>query len=172
VPRHSSERRAYIPLIFASQDIIASDSLLTVPNAELFHFAVMKSSMHMAWMRAICGRLKSDFRYSKDIVYNNFVWCDLNDKSKRLLTLTGQAIVDARNLYPQSSLAVLYGTTMPAELVKAHDANNKAVDKTYGYKGCDDDASRVAFLFKKYEELTSLLPSATVKKKHVKKSVK
>jgi hypothetical protein len=105
-------------------------------------------------------------------VYNNFVWdIDSTDLDKENLNLSGQAILDARNLYPQSSLADLYDPlTMPVELVKAHEANNKAVDKAYGYTGADDDASRVAFLFKRYEELTSLLPATIVKKKRAKKA--
>lgn len=171
-PRHSSERRKYIPISYVGSEIIASDALLTVEDAKLRHFSIINSSMHNAWMRTICGRLKSDYRYSKDIVYNNFVWCDLdNNEMCSLLDASGQAILDARSLYLNSSLANLYDPlTMPVELVKAHEANNKAVDKAYGYTGADDDASRVAFLFKKYEELTSLLPATTVKKKRVKKN--
>ena len=125
----------------------------------------------MAWVRIICGRLESRYRYSNTVVYNNFVW-DINstEEQKANLSLSGQAILDARNLYPNASLADLYDPlTMPIELVKAHEANNKAVDKAYGYSGADDDASRVAFLFKRYEELTSLLPPTVVKKKRVKK---
>lgn len=170
-PRHSSERRTYLPIAYVNNDVIASDALLTVENSGLEHFSVINSSMHNAWMRTICGRLKSDYRYSKDIVYNNYVWCSLDDSNLcKVLELTAQLILDARNLYPNASLADLYDPlTMPVELVKAHEANNKAVDKAYGYKGGDDDASRVAFLFKRYEELTSLLPATTVKKKRVEK---
>jgi type I restriction-modification system DNA methylase subunit len=171
-PRHSSERRAYLPIDYVQSDVIASDALLTVEDATTAHFSVINSSMHNAWMRTICGRLKSDFRYSKDIVYNNYVWCNLDDEHIRsALNDCGKAILDARNLYPNASLANLYDPlTMPVELVKAHEANNKAVDEAYGYKGGDDDASRVAFLFKRYEELTSLLPATPVKKKRVKKA--
>ena len=170
-PRHSSERRIYLPIAYVNSDVIASDALLTVENAGLEHFSVINSSMHNAWMRTICGRLKSDYRYSKDIVYNNYVWCNLDDSNLcNSLKLTAQSILDARNLYKNASLADLYDPlTMPIELVKAHEANNKAVDKAYGYTGADDDASRVAFLFKRYEELTSLLPATIVKKKRVKK---
>ncbi len=126
----------------------------------------------MAWVRTICGRIKSDFRYSNTIVYNNFVWCDLtSDDVTNELIKCGEKILDSRALYQNSSLADLYDPlAMPVELVKAHEANNKAVDKAYGYTGGDDDASRVAFLFKKYEELTSLLPPTTAKKKRVKKA--
>lgn len=171
IPRHSSESRDYIPIGFLSKDVIAGDANCMLPNASLFDFAVLTSKMHMAWVRVVCGRIKSDFRYSNTIVYNNFVWVtNLNDDDKGLLNKTAQAILDARDLYPNSSLANLYDpVTMPVELVKAHEANNKAVDKAYGYTGSDDDASRVAFLFKKYEELTSLLPVTAIKKKRVKK---
>ena len=160
-----------MPIAYVNSDVIASDALLTVENAGLEHFSVINSSMHNAWMRTICGRLKSDYRYSKDIVYNNYVWCNLDDSNLcNSLKLTAQSILDARNLYKNASLADLYDPlTMPIELVKAHEANNKAVDKAYGYTGADDDASRVAFLFKRYEELTSLLPPTVVKKKRVKK---
>lgn len=172
VPRHSSEKRSYLPIAFVQPEVIASDALLTIPNADIFHFAVMNSSMHNAWIRTVCGRLESRFRYSKDIVYNNFVWCDLNAEITKKLKATGQAIIDARNLYPQSSLAVLYNPlAMPVELVKAHEENNKGVDKAYRYTGGDDDASRVAFLLKLYEQQTSLLPSTPVKKTRKSKTI-
>ena len=172
IPRHSSETRNYIPIGFLDSDVICGDANCMVPNASLSDFAVLTSQMHMAWVRIICGRIKSDFRYSNTIVYNNFVW-DVNrtEECQIALTTSAQTILDARNLHPNASLADLYDPlTMPIELVKAHEANNKAVDKAYGYKGGDDDASRVAFLFKRYEELTSLLPATVVKKKRVKKT--
>ncbi|WP_438978705.1 class I SAM-dependent DNA methyltransferase [Polynucleobacter sp.] len=172
VPIHSSERREYIPIGYLSADVICSNASFMLPNATVKEFAVLTSKMHMAWVRVICGRIKSDFRYSNTVVYNNFVWdVDSTDEQKAILAVTGQAILDARNLYPSSTLAQLYDPlTMPVELVKAHQANNKAVDEAYGYKGGDDDASRVAFLFKRYEELTSLLPATVVKKKRAKKT--
>lgn len=171
IPCHSSEKRRYIPISYVTSDVIASNALLTVGGASLEHFSVLTSSMHMAWTKAICGRLESRYRYSKDIVYNNFVWCDLNQNISEQLAKFGSAILEARNLYPNANLADLYDPlTMPVELVKAHEANNKAVDKAYGYTGADDDASRVAFLFKKYEELTSLLLPTADKKKRVKKN--
>jgi hypothetical protein len=172
IPRHSSETRNYIPIGFLDSDVICGDANCMVPNASLSDFAVLTSQMHMAWVRIICGRIKSDFRYSNTIVYNNFVW-DVNrtEECQIALTTSSQTILDARNLHPNASLADLYDPlTMPVELVKAHQANNKAVDEAYGYKGGDDDASRVAFLFKRYEELTSLLPATVVKKKRVKKT--
>ena len=171
IPRHSSETRNYIPIGFLDSDVICGDANCMVPNASLSDFAVLTSQMHMAWVRIICGRIKSDFRYSNTIVYNNFVWnVNRTEECQIALINSAQAILDARNLYPNASLADLYDPiTMPIELVKAHEANNKAVDKAYGYTGADDDASRVAFLFKRYEELTSLLPPTVVKKKRAKK---
>ena len=171
IPIHSSERRDYIPIGYLSGDVICSNASFMLPNATVKEFSVLTSKMHMAWVRIICGRLESRYRYSNTVVYNNFVW-DINstDEQKANLAITGQAILDARSLYPNSTLAQLYDPlTMPVELVKAHQANNKAVDEAYGYKGGDDDASRVAFLFKRYEELTSLLPATVVKKKRAKK---
>ena len=171
IPIHSSERRDYIPIGYLSGDVICSNASFMLPNATVKEFAVLTSRMHMAWVRIICGRLESRYRYSNTVVYNNFVW-DINstEEQKANLSLSGQAILDARNLYPNASLADLYDPlTMPIELVKAHEANNKAVDKAYGYSGADDDASRVAFLFKRYEELTNLLPPTVVKKKRAKK---
>ena len=171
LPIVSSERREYIPIAYLEPNVISGNKLFCVPNALLSDFAIMTSSMHMAWMRAVCGRMKSDYSYSNSIVYNNFVWTgELTEIQINKITETAQAILDARNIYPNATLADLYDPlTMPVELVKAHQANNKAVDEAYGYKGGDDDASRVAFLFKRYEELTSLLPATVVKKKRAKK---
>jgi hypothetical protein len=172
-PRHSSERRKFLPIAYFEPDVIASDALLTVENATLYHFAIVNSSMHNSWIRTVCGRLKSDYRYSKDIVYNNFVWAsNLTEAQRSAVELTGQAILDARSLYPNATLADLYDPlTMPVELIKAHEANDKAVDAAYGYKGNKDDTSRVAFLFKLYEQATSLLPVTPTKKGRVKKTV-
>ncbi len=172
IPRHSSENRDYIPIGFLSAEIICGDANCLIDNASLSDFSILNSKMHMSWVRIVCGRLESRYRYSNTIVYNNFVWPNQLDGTQiKLLEHTAQAILDARSLYPNASLADLYDTiTMPSELHKAHEANNKAVDKAYGYSGADDDASRVAFLFKKYEELTSLFPPTPVKKKRIKKA--
>ncbi len=172
IPEVSSERREYLPIAFVSADVIASNKIYTLANATLYDFGVLQSKLHMAWTRTVCGRLESRYQYSAGIVYNNFIWVEVNDTNLiSNVEKTAQAILDARALYPNSSLATLYDpVTMPSELHKAHEANNKAVDKAYGYTGADDDASRVAFLFKKYEELTSILPSPSVKKKRIKKS--
>lgn len=170
IPKVQTDKRLYIPIGFMDADVFASDLVFVVANAKLFNLSVLSSSMHMAWMRSVCGRLGNSIRYSAGIVYNNFIWPDNTDEQNDKLTRSAQSILDARALYPTSSLATLYApVTMPPELNKAHEANNKAVDKAYGYKGADDDASRVAFLFKLYEQTTSLLPSQPTKKTRVKK---
>ena len=162
MPRVSSERRPYIPIGFLSENTIASDATLVIPNATMFTFGVMTSTMHMAWMRAVCGRLKSDFRYSAGIVYNNFPWPASRANSHDVVEAYAQAVLDARATHPSASLADLYDPlTMPVNLLKAHQALDKAVDAAYGYKGATTDAARVAFLFERYQQITSLLPSLT-----------
>ena len=219
VPGVSSERRQYIPIGFMSPEVIANNLVFVVPDAELFHLGVMSSAMHMAWVRYTCGRLKSDFRYSKDIVYNNFPWPELADvpstvrterscpqdgevevspahpstpsagaayaqgertrEDQRIRLVEGhkhrvaieraaQAVLDARAAFPESTLADLYDPlSMPPVLVKAHQALDRAVDAAYlaaekiaGRKPLrlGSDAERVAFLFERYQQLTSLLP--------------
>ena len=154
VPETSSERRRYIPLGFLSADVIASNLLFLIPDASLFHFGVLESNVHMAWMRTVCGRLKSDYRYSKDIVYNNFPWPDPTEVQRTKIEQTAQAILDARGLYPDASLADLYDPiTMPPELLKAHQANDRAVMQAYGMPIKDtDEAACVAWLMKLYQE--------------------
>ncbi len=171
LPKVSSENRKYMPISFVSKDVIASGSTLVIPNATLYEFGILQSSMHMAWMRTVCGRMKSDYQYSASIVYNNFVWAnDVSEINRSNVEEKAKAILDLRQSFSNTTLATLYNnSTSPAPLIKAHLDLDKAVDKAYGYTGGDDDASRVAFLFKRYEELTSLLPTTTVKKKRVKK---
>ena len=171
LPTVSSEKREYLPIAMLSKDVIASNQLYVIPSSDLTLFSILSSSFHNAWIRTVGGRLKSDYRYSSSVIYNNFVFPVNNSfETIELLTNSANSILKAREQYPNSTLAQLYDPlTMPVELVKAHQANNKAVDEAYGYKGGDDDASRVAFLFKRYEELTSLLPATVVKKKRVKK---
>ena len=154
VPETSSERRRYIPLGFLSADIIASNLLFLIPDASLYHFGVLESNVHMAWMRTVCGRLKSDYRYSKDIVYNNFPWPEPTDAQKSKIEQTAQAILDARALFPDASLADLYDPiTMPPELLKAHQANDRAVMQAYGMPIKEtDEAACVAWLMKLYQE--------------------
>ena len=165
VPRHSSENRAYIPCGFFDANHIAADSCLAIPDATLYHFGMVTSTMHMAWVRYTCGRLESRYRYSAGIVYNNFPWPDkLSDKYHAAIEIAAQAILDARAQYPESSLADLYDPlSMPPELVKAHAILDKAVDAAYSYKGGKNDTSRVAFLFERYQKLTSLIPPSAKK---------
>ena len=154
IPRVSSERRRYIPIGYISSDVIASDAVQLVPNASLYEFGVLTSSVHMAWMRAVAGRLKSDYRYSNDIVYNNFPWCNPTDEQKAKIEQTAQAILDARAKYHDSSLADLYDETlMPPDLRKAHQENDKAVMQAYSFKQNMNESEIVAELFKLYEKL-------------------
>lgn len=156
VPKVSSERRRYIPMGFMTPDIMASDLVFIIPNASLFHLGVLTSNVHMSWMRAVCGRLKSDYRYSKDVVYNNFPWPTPTEEQKAKIERTAQAILDARALYPDSSLADLYDeVTMPPELRKAHQENDKAVMRAYGFDiKTTTETSCVAELMRRYQELT------------------
>lgn len=154
VPRVSSESRKYIPIGYLNRDTIPTDSATIIPNATIYHFGILTSSVHMAWMRVVCGRLKSDYRYSKDIVYNNFPWPAPTEKQKEKIEQTAQSILDARALYPDSSLADLYDEiTMPVELRKAHQANDKDVMEAYGFKPTMTESEVVAELFKMYSEL-------------------
>ena len=199
VPSVSSERRRYVPMGFVAPDVVASNLVLLIPNATLYHFGILESTAHMAWMRAVCGRLKSDYRYSANIVYNNFPWPSplsaaevTNSPSARegvpfkageresskirggqggvdlpldypritpaqqeRIAQTAQAILDARALYPDSSLADLYDElTMPAELRRAHRQNDEAVAAAYGFDPRLDESQAVALLFKMYQKLT------------------
>ena len=156
IPEVSSERRRYIPIGFMTPDIMCSNLVKIIPNATLWHFGVLTSNVHMAWMRTVCGRLKSDYRYSKDIVYNNFPWPSLSPEQKAAIEKTAQEILDARALFPDSSLADLYDPlTMPPELRRAHDKNNVAVMKAYGFPTSMSEAECVAALMKMYQELTT-----------------
>ena len=155
VPSVSSESRKYIPIGFLNSDTISTNLNIVIPDAELYHLGVLESNVHMAWTRAVAGRLKSDYRYSKDIVYNNFPWPTPTEAQKAKIEKTAQAILDARALYPDSSLADLYDElTMPPELRKAHQANDKAVMEAYGFWGkLNSEAACVAELMKMYQQL-------------------
>ena len=155
VPEVSSERRRYVPMGFMTPDILCSNLVKIIPNATLYHFGILTSNVHMAWMRAVCGRLKSDYRYSKDVVYNNFPWPTPTNAQKDKIEQTAQVILDARALYPDASLADLYDeTTMPVELRKAHQQNDRAVMQAYGFKVGDMTESMcVAELMKMYQKL-------------------
>ena len=156
VPRVSSENRRYVPMGFMSPEIIVNDSVQIIPDATLYHFGILESNVHMAWMRAVCGRLEMRYRYSKDIVYNNFPWPNPTDEQKAKIEQTAQAILNARALYPDSSLADLYDElTMPVELRRAHQDNDRAVMQAYGFPVKTMTESQcVAELFKMYQELT------------------
>ena len=151
----SSERRLYVPFGFLTDDIIPGDKLFTIPDATTYMFGVLTSNVHMAWMRTVCGRLKSDYSYSTTIVYNNFPWPMPTEEQKTKIEVTAQAILDARALYPDSSLADLYDDlTMPLELRKAHRANDAAVMEAYGFRKDMTEPELVAELFKLYQALT------------------
>ena len=157
VPRHSSENRKYIPLGYYHADVICGDSCMVIPSATLYHFGVLTSSVHMAWMRAVAGRLEMRYRYSAAIVYNNFPWPDLCDSAplREKISHTAQAILDVRGKYPDSSLADLYDPlTMPPDLRAAHAANDRAVLAAYGLKPDTPEPEIVAHLFKLYAEMT------------------
>ncbi len=158
VPATSSERRRYVPIGFLDKDTIATNAALIIPDATIYHFGILTSNVHMAWMRTVCGRLEMRYRYSKDIVYNNFPWPDPTPEQRARIEQTAQAILDARALYPDSSLADLYDDlTMPPELRKAHQDNDRAVMDAYGFtKGTEayaSEAACVAELMKMYQEL-------------------
>ena len=154
VPKVSSERRRYVPMGFLHDDTIPTDLLFIIPSATLYHFAILESNVHMAWMRAVCGRLKSDYRYSKDIVYNNFPWPSPTPEQKARIAEAAQAILDARALYPDSSLADLYDPTlMPKELLQAHRQNDRLVMAAYGFGAKMTESECVAELFRRYGEM-------------------
>lgn len=157
VPSVSSEKRRYIPIGFATSETIASNAVQIVPNATLYHFGILTSNVRMAWMRAVCGRLKSDYRYSKEIVYNNFPWPTPTDEQREKIEQTAQAIIDARALHSDCSLAEMYGDKMYLfpELLKAHQQNDKAVMQAYGFWGkLNTESACVAELMKMYQKLT------------------
>lgn len=155
VPKVSSENRRYVPMAYIKAGTIASDLVFIIPDTTLYHFGILESNVHMAWMRAVCGRLKSDYRYSKDIVYNNFPWPAANDEQRQKIERTAQAILDARAKYADSSLADLYDPVlMPPELRKAHQDNDRAVMQAYGFSLKMTESECVAALFKMYAEQT------------------
>ena len=171
LPEVSSERRAFIPFGFCPPQTLCSNLVKLAPKASLFHFGVLTSTMHNAWVRTTCGRLKSDYRYSKDIVYNNFPWPELESnkptsqqiRAQAAIETAAQGVLDARAQFPGSSLADLYDPlSMPPALTKAHQKLDAAVDKAYelsgGKKAYKNDAERVAYLFELYQRYTSLLP--------------
>ena len=154
IPVVSSQNRKYIPMGYINKDTICTDRIKFLPNATLYHFGILESNVHMAWMRAVCGRLKSDYNYSKDIVYNNFPWPSPTAEQHAKIEQSAQAILDARALYPDSSLADLYDPTlMPKELLQAHRQNDRAVMAAYGFSTKMTESECVAKLFKLYSEM-------------------
>lgn len=163
LPEVSSERRPYIPMGFMSPTVLASNLVKIMPNATEYHFGILSSNMHMAWVRQVCGRLKSDYRYSSKLVYNNYPWpLDATDEQKARVEEAAKGVLAAREEHPTSTLADLYDPlTMPANLVKAHAALDRAVDRCYRKEPFHSDRERVEFLFALYEKLTApLAPTA------------
>ena len=156
IPKVSSENRRYIPIDYLSKEIIPGDKLFMLPSATYYTFGILTSNVHMAWMRAVCGRLKSDYSYSNTIVYNNFPWPEVSELQRKKIEQTAQAILDARALYPDSSLADLYDeVTMPPELRRAHQQNDRAVMEAYGFPVSRDftESDCVARLFELYQKM-------------------
>jgi hypothetical protein len=157
IPVVSSERRKYIPMGFIDKNTISTNGNLIMQDAELYHFGILMSTIHIAWVKNICGRLKSDYRYSKDIVYNNYPWPENpNEKQLKAIETAAQKVLDARLQFPNSSLADLYDPlTMPPALVKAHNELDKAVDLAYRPQAFTSEANRMVFLFELYEKYTA-----------------
>lgn len=157
IPRHSSENRKYIPMGFVHPDIICGDSNLLLPDASLYEFGILMSNVHNAWMRTVCGRIKSDYRYSVNIVYNNFPWPDATLEQQMKIAKAAQAILDARALYPEESLAALYDDlVMPSELRTAHQQNDRAVWEAYGKAwNITKESDCVAYLMQLYQTMTA-----------------
>ena len=157
LPKVSSENRRYIPMDYLPAEVVAGDKLFMIPEASLYHFGVLMSNVHMAWMRAVAGRLKSDYSYSNTVVYNNFPWPSPTKPQQEKIERTAQQILDARAVYPQASLADLYDElTMPPELRKAHQENDKAVMTAYGFDWREmTESDCVASLMRMYQKLTT-----------------
>ena len=161
IAKVSSERRRFVPIGFLDSMTLSSDLLFVVKGTSLYHFGVLCSTAHNVWVRYTCGRLESRYRYSKDIVYNNFPWPEAaTGMQQQKIEEAAQGVLDARAEFPDASLADLYGPmTMPPALVKAHHKLDAAVDAAYGKRNFRNDAERVGFLFELYQKYTSLLPA-------------
>jgi len=174
IPKTSSERRTYIPIGFLPETVIANTELFTIPDATPYHFGILTSAMHMAWVRQVCGRLKSDYRYSAKLVYNNFPWpVDATAEQKSKVETCAQTVLDVRQGYLDdgSTLADLYDPLyMPAPLLKAHQALDKAVDRCYRKEKFANERDRVEYLFQLYEQLTAPLAAEPGKKKRGRKN--
>lgn len=155
IPAHTSESRKYVPIGFVNPEILSSNAVLITTGASLYHFGIIQSAMHMLWMKYVCGRIKSDYRYSAGIVYNNYPWPKVKESEIEMISKCAQTILDIRSKYAESSLADLYDPdTMPTELLQAHQKLDREVEKAYGGP-FEDDSTRIAFLFKLYKEMTS-----------------
>jgi predicted RNA methylase len=167
IPEVSSERRNYIPMGFISPDILSSNLVKISPDATIYHFGILSSAIHMAWVRQVCGRLKSDYRYSAKLVYNNYPWPMPTGKQRKEVEDAAQAVLDSRKEFPDATLADLYNPlSMPPSLVKAHAALDRAVDKCYRSEPFTSERQRVEYLFSLYEKLTApLLPASPKQKK-------
>jgi hypothetical protein len=154
IPEVSSERRLYLPIGFDEPPTLCSNLVKILPNATLYHFGILSSLMHNAWMRTVCGRMKSDYRYSVGIVYNNYPWPLSPSEPHRLaVESAAQAVLDARAAFPDSTLAQLYDPiTMPPKLTKAHQVLNQAVDKAYGNIKFESEGARMSYLFELYQK--------------------
>lgn len=157
MPEVSSERRQYIPMDFVSSNVIATNLVHVIPDATFYHFGVLNSSIHMAWLRTVGGRLKSDYRYSAKVVYNNFPWPAVSARHRRMIELSAQNILDTRADFPDWTFAALYDeNTMPDELRSAHNTNDYNVALAYGFeKFLDDEPKIVGELMKMYRRLTA-----------------
>ncbi|MBI5676528.1 MAG: class I SAM-dependent DNA methyltransferase [Nitrospirae bacterium] len=173
IPKVSSEKRTYVPIAYLQSDVIINNTVQFIENADLYLVGILQSSLHMAWLRAVGGRMKSDYQYSINLVYNNFPWPnEPSEKQVAAIEQASQAVLDARAAHPESSLADLYDpVAMPPDLRKAHQALDKAVDVAYGKKTFTSDAERVAFLFELYHKYTSLLPSPEKPKQRRRKNI-
>ena len=171
IPEVSSETREYIPIAMLPPSVVASNKLQIVPGAPIHYFGILTSAMHMAWMRTVAGRLKSDYSYSPS-VYKSFPWPDMTASQKNRIAELSQAVVDARAMFPQSSLNVLYDPdTMPPVLRRAHQALDRAVDRRYRHSDFASERERVEHLFTLYEKMRSPMVSSIQKKKRHRKKV-
>lgn len=150
---------------FVSKNTIVTDSCHVVPNGTLYDFGILESRMHMTWMRTVCGRLKSDYRYSRDLCYNTFPWPEAKETQREVIEVLAQKVLDARDLYPELTLADLYDPDkMPQELKEAHEHLDRAVDQLYRAKAFENDEERLQMLFEKYEKLATAAKDETAKK--------
>jgi hypothetical protein len=167
IPKVSSERRRFLPIGFLPPEVVASGSALIIPGATLYHFGILTSTMHMTWMRQVCGRMKSDYQYSVSIVYNNYAWPEApTGKQRAAVEVSAQAVLDARKAFPKATLADLYDPlAMPPVLVKAHADLDRAVDLCYRPQPFENDRQRVEYLFALYEKLIAPLIAPAKKRR-------